>query len=964
MKYQITLLLFLVAAPLLAAQPAPPPPDGVDLPEGFSETTIAAGLTGATAMEIAPDGRIFVCEQSGALRVIKHDKLLPEPFLTVPVDSYWERGLLGVALDPEFAKNGHLYLCYVAAKPFPHHRISRFTTRGDTAIPDSELILLEGDDQRKLGGSVPGGHQGGAIHFGTDGKLYIAIGDQTAGAPAQSLGTFQGKLLRINSDGSIPEDNPFFKTTKGKYRAIWALGLRNPFAFAVQPGTGRIYINDVGDARWEEINEGVGGANYGWPESEGYTANPKHRTPIHAYDHSVGRSITGGAFYNPPVRQFPPEYVGKYFFADYMDNWIRALDPADPKAIRIFATGLSAPVNLKIGRDGSLICLNRHAWVKDDKFKPSTGSVVRIAYTAAGKPAPHITAQPRDLTVTPGQPATFHVQARGGEPLRYQWQRNGASVPDAKGPEMKIAAVKPSDDGAVFRCTVSNAFGRTRSARAIVTLTPPREPAKLGALTPGLRYEVFDGRWPAVPILDGRKTVKRGTANGFDLGTRTRDTDLGMLFSGYLEVTAEGAYTFDVESSGIAKLFVAGAEVATAAGTRGGQGTVGLQKGKHALVLLFAHRAGTPRLDVRYSGPDTDGQPMGAKRLFHDDGPPSLVVESLADPSDTDRPYGLQRRELATTLDVPPHPVELPTLLSRTGIFRSLADLTPNPGIVPYTVNAPLWSDGADKRRWIALPGDARIDFAPTGEWRFPPGTVFIKHFELDGGKKRLETRLLVVSRTGGYGVTYKWKPDGSDAELLADGRTEEFQDNGRRRVWSYPSRNDCLLCHTTQAGFVLGVKTRQLNGDYTYPQSGNTDNQLRTWSRLGMFRQPLQKGDILHFDRLAALDDAKAPLEHRIRSYLDANCAHCHRPNGARSTFDARFDTPLAKQNLVDGPLIGADLGVAGARLIAPGEPAKSMIHLRMNRRRDVFNMPPLATHEVDAEALAVLEEWIKSLR
>src|SRR5215831_4725531 len=120
---------------LAPAQPAPQPPDGVDLPEGFAETVVTTGITGATAMEIAPDGRIFVCEQTGALRIVKEDKLLPEPFVNVLVDSYWERGLIGVALDPEFAENGYIYLCYVAPKPYPHHRISRFTARGDTALP-------------------------------------------------------------------------------------------------------------------------------------------------------------------------------------------------------------------------------------------------------------------------------------------------------------------------------------------------------------------------------------------------------------------------------------------------------------------------------------------------------------------------------------------------------------------------------------------------------------------------------------------------------------------------------------------------------------------------------------------------------------------------------------------------------------------------------------------------------------
>ncbi len=165
--------------------------------------------------------------------------------------------------------------------------------RGDVAVPGSDRVLLQGDDQSKLGGHTPAGHQGGAIHFGADRKLYIAIGDQTAGAPSQRLDTLQGKLLRLNPDGSMPADNPFVATAKGKYRAIWALGLRNPFTFAVQGVTGRIYINDVGETRWEEIDEGVAGANYGWPRAEGPSTDVHFRPPIYSYPVA---SIAGGAF--------------------------------------------------------------------------------------------------------------------------------------------------------------------------------------------------------------------------------------------------------------------------------------------------------------------------------------------------------------------------------------------------------------------------------------------------------------------------------------------------------------------------------------------------------------------------------------------------------------------------------------------------------------------------------------------
>ncbi|MGO9471468.1 MAG: PQQ-dependent sugar dehydrogenase [Isosphaeraceae bacterium] len=350
----------------------------VALPRGFTRASVASGITGATAMDVAPDGRVLVCEQTGALRVVKDGAMLPRPFVRVVVDSEWERGLIGVALDPDFARNGFVYLCYIAASPYIHHRVSRFQARGDVAEPASERVLFEGDDQAKLGGHTPAGHQGGAIHFGADGKLYIAIGDQTAGAPSQRLDTFQGKLLRLNPDGSIPTDNPFFDAAKGKYRAIWALGLRNPFTFAVQPVTGRIFINDVGEARWEEIDEGFAGANYGWPLAEGPSTNPHFRAPIHSYPVA---SISGGAFC--PVGKsvnFPPTYQGRYFFADFVKGWVKVLDPEHPEHIETFATGFARPVDLKFGPDGSLYVLLRDAWVKDRSFRPGTGSLQKIVH--------------------------------------------------------------------------------------------------------------------------------------------------------------------------------------------------------------------------------------------------------------------------------------------------------------------------------------------------------------------------------------------------------------------------------------------------------------------------------------------------------------------------------------------------------------------------------------------------------
>ena len=320
-------------------------------------------------MAIAPDGRIFVCEQTGALRVIKNGAVLPTPFMTLVVDPDGERGLLGVAFDPNFAGNNFLYVYYTVPFAPRHNRVSRFTANGDVVVPGSEVILLELNNL-----TTASNHNGGAIHFGPDGKLYIATGENATTSNSQTLSNMLGKILRINSDGSIPPDNPFFNQTTGNNRSIWALGLRNPFTFAFQPGTGRMFINDVGQSTWEEINDGIAGSNYGWPNTEGPTNNPAFRSPLFAYGHgfsaTTGCAIAGGAFYNPAVVQFPSSFVGKYFFADLCSGWIRVFDPATGTA-SAFASGISQPVDLQVSGDGSLYYLSIGA-----------GSVFRVRFNS------------------------------------------------------------------------------------------------------------------------------------------------------------------------------------------------------------------------------------------------------------------------------------------------------------------------------------------------------------------------------------------------------------------------------------------------------------------------------------------------------------------------------------------------------------------------------------------------------
>jgi len=302
----------------------------------------------------------------------------------------------------------------------------------------------------------------------------------------------------------------------------------------------------------------------------------------------------------------------------------------------------------------------------------------------------------------------------------------------------------------------------------------------------------------------------------------------------------------------------------------------------------------------------------------------------------------------------------MPALLSQTGAFADVRKLTPARGLLPYDLVLSFWSDGAQKARLVAIPA-GKVGFSPDGDWTFPRGTVFVKTFDLAldaAHTRRLETRLLVLDRDGGtYGVTYKWRADMSDADLVpADGLTERVGSQS----WAYPSRQDCLTCHNAHTPGQLGPKARQLNHVMLYPD-GRRENELVRWNRLGLFAPALDTGQIAALATLATPDDAQRSLEDRARSYLDANCSQCHRPGGTVANFDARFQTPLAAQNLIDGPVL-IDQGIDRARVVSPHDPWRSMI-IRRTDTVDDARMPPIARHTIDRKGVDLLRAWIESM-
>lgn len=322
----------------------------------------------------------------------------------------------------------------------------------------------------------------------------------------------------------------------------------------------------------------------------------------------------------------------------------------------------------------------------------------------------------------------------------------------------------------------------------------------------------------------------------------------------------------------------------------------------------------------------------------------------------------------------------IPPTLADTGAFTNLMSLTgpqdalkTASGIVPYDINVPFWSDNAIKSRWFSVPKtNFNITFSPTNNWLFPTGTVWIKHFNLEltngdpSSEIRIETRLIVKNSSGVYGVTYRWGGSQTNATLVGEGGLDEpfvIHDGGtiRTQVWHYPSRNECIQCHTPEGGFGLGFRTEQLNRNLTYP--GGTDNEISALSDAGYFTS--QVSDTSTLLALAHETNSSASLEFRSRSFLMANCSQCHQPGGSAvlSSWDARITTPITQQGIINGAL-SDNLGDANNRVIVPQDTAHSVLLTRDSTRGfNSIQMPPLDSNLVDINATNIVTQWINGM-
>lgn len=934
-----------VGAYLDGVMPPQPPAVATD----WSTVVAFPNLTFLNPLGLLPipgTNKLVVWEREG--RVYSFDNAAATATKTLILDLHnqcqgWDdEGLLAVAFHPNFATNHYVYLWYnwvtpgtVVGSPTvrpanatsTHQRLARFTYVPATGLldPASEYVVLDQIDHNTW-------HNGGGLFFHpVNGYLYLTNGNDANNANDQTITkSLFGCVIRIDVDkigGStshapikrsteevgpnwpnayyIPNDNPFVGVANA-LEEIYALGLRSPHRMTIDAVTNRIFIGDVGEGTWEEINtiepNDPAGLNFQWHTKEGYNGDlvqpyvGVNRRPLLAYAHATdGNAIIGGYVYRGSAF---PELVGKYIFGDNIRNRIWVLDESTHTATTPASKVLIATLPKGPG--------------------PNSGSdytgLSSFGYDAAGE------LYMCQLSSTAAQIYKFQRGATASAPLPATLSQTGvfSDLPTAT-PSAKLipyALNQPFwSDGAVKTrwATVPNA--------TTIGFNPTGEWTWPTGSVLVKHFELpVDDNNPAIrKRLETRLIVKmaNGSVYGASYKWRADNSDADLMDSAITEnipiaITPPGTFT--------------GADLGTPA-QAGSTTRLGDE------LTLVAGGA-----DIW--GNADQGQYASQQRTGDFD--MSVRVESLTQ-ADLYTKVGLMARESLAAGSRHIFAVVFPSNAARNN----------NNG--GYEFQYRTATNGISAAIYPTVP-QPTVNFPNTWLRMKRTGDTFIAYWSVDGVWWTEYARLtLALPQTIYFGVA------ATAHTATAQTTAKVMLQTARLQPWYFPGRSDCIICHNTNAGGILGPKTRQLNGNYAYPGTA-TDNQLRSWAHIGLFDAPPAEANIPSLDKMAALSDLTATVEKRARSYIDANCASCHRPGGVQAFWDARFDTPLAQQGLIYGAVANT-LGDASGRVIVPQSLPHSIMYQRDSTVGGGIQMPPLAKNMVDQAGIALLADWINSL-
>lgn len=967
----------------------------------------------------AGDERLFILERRGRIRIwTKKDGLLPEPFLDIDplVGQDSERGLYTIAFHPDFKNNGYFFISYYESIA---ERVGVFRYRvsaddPNKADPTSALRVLEVPQPEHI-------HNGGQLMFGPDGYLWLGFGDGNAGdggCRVQSGGYFLGKILRIDVDAlidgvpfsyAIPPDNPFVGAKDPTDRwpdEMFAGGFRHPWRFSIDFPTRDVWIGDVGGSRWEEIDRipggSPGGENFGWKIMEGPDCHsnpvpsncpadtqpcfsPVYKPPLYTYSHSTvvggtdfnGCAVIGGFVYRGSAI---PELQGKYVFTDFCAQSVRVLDAVGPDVweSRELVPGVRVPNSMGMDADGELYIANLS---KVFKIVPAVGrneqtTVQQTCINAINRSASEIAkarirangdcvrfaarGQLGRLDGVPEDDVTVSACFASGLPRRIQRAFDGLVRTDAR--RCGIRHDSLPDFGYTSAATVETAGLRAAADlaaslwgddpdTAIVRSASDPSGALCQKNVGAAVQRLYDGIWRRA--LDGKRRALRGRI----LSPARNATELGEKILGYVDGDTRSIPRL-VSSLGreIGRSCDPSAIPALFPGACGPSGAAGF-------AACMRERA---RCHFCRQLEASDGLRLDCDAW--DDGDANGSCPSRTDQLCSAPGTGVNRAALE---------VDCPRLQDyRLFVDPSDPRRDPAGGGVPYDLTTPLFSDYAQKYRFVFLPPGIRATYRPDDPFDFPVGTVIAKTFsfahdlrDLSQGEEIVETRLLIHRPLGWVGLPYIWSSDRTEARLAPAGGARNvtwIHTDGSQRETTYaiPSVAQCGVCHSrpdVPGAAPIGPKARLLNRDYAY--ASGTENQLDHWTAAGLLAgaPPASAAP-----RLPVWDDpADGTLEQRARAYLETNCAHCHSPSGEAgfTGFWLVHDQPLDSSY---GVCRLSDFDGGGPGLLydlVPGDPDASIAILRMESIEEGVRMPELARSVVHEEGVALVRSWLRSL-